>query len=366
MAEETPKMHRDFPRWHAAIAIGDEAERQSARWASVSAITAHADRAMVEALVRLAFATAHQPASSHAVSKIHEALREEDDTFDPDGTARELQVLAGACLAVLFERNDDIGAAAALSVATAGLGGARSLDLPMDLLVLAETGLERMAEANRMRPDLSEYINSEAPTVDFEAAATKAKEGNYEAVAQAFTLAAKGVQGALRTLATCQANAIRTADRFIQIQDEELELLWWLTGGRSSDLDCGFDGVPAGAQPIVFAKELADGTTLLPGPRSIKPLLTRAGLKERKKLTIASALNAAPSKWLWPLVEGEGDPSPVTQPIHFAIKRHQETGGGEAWVPNWAAVVGIDASRQLSALLLATLFYRERLLRLFE
>jgi len=34
-------------------------------------------------------------------------------------------------------------------------------------------------------------------------------------------------------------------------------------------------------------------------------------------------------------------------------------------VPNWAAVVGVDAARQFSPLSLGTLFYRERLLARF-
>lgn len=363
MADETPVMHRDFPRWHAAVAVGNDTDLRDARWAAVHALAEKADASMVEALVRLAFATKQAP-SGHALSKLYEAYREADDTFDSSSAAREMQVLAGACLAVLLEASGDSAATAALSVATSSLAGGRTAKLPMDLPALAEAAIERLADANRERPSLSSLINSESPKFDFEAAATKAREANWEAVGQAFTLAANSVRKATQALATRQANATRAIDRFIQVQDEELQMLWWLTGARSVDLDCAFDAVPANAQPLVFASELADSTAFLPGPRSIKPLLTRAGLKERKKLTLAATIGAASSTWLSTVV-GEGDPSPVTQPIHFAIKRHLEAGGGDTWVPNWAAVVGVDAARQLSTLSLGTLFYRERLLALF-
>ncbi|MOA64383.1 hypothetical protein D3C78_1904110 [compost metagenome] len=64
------------------------------------------------------------------------------------------------------------------------------------------------------------------------------------------------------------------------------------------------------------------------------------------------------------MVEGV-DPSPVSTPLHFAIKRQLETGPGEAWVAGWAAATGIDAQYALPGLTLGELFYRERLLVLF-
>lgn len=363
MADEAPVMHRDFPRWYAAVAVGDDAQLRAARWAAVHAISQGVDAPMIEGLMRLAFAT-KQPPSNQALARIHEAHRTADDTFDPNHVGREMQVLAGASLAILMEANGDSAATAALSVATTVLAGGRTTQLPMDLPALAETAIERLADANRTRPSLNALMSAETPKIDFEPAATKAKEASWEAVGQAFALAATNVRTAIRTLATRQASATRAIDRFIQVQDEELQMLWWLIGGRSVTLECAFDAVPANAQSLVFASELADDTASLPGPRSIRPLLTRVGLKERKKLTLAAALGAAPATWLESLV-GESDPSPVTQPIHFAIKRYLEAGGGDTWVPNWAAVVGVDGARQYSALSLGTLFYRERLLAIF-
>jgi hypothetical protein len=364
MADEAPQMHKDFPRWYATLEVGPDTDRRAARWAGVDAVVSKADRATVEALVRIAFAS-RQPPAGHSLTRIQEAYRFEDETFEPAKAAREMEVLAGACLAVLFDRGGDLGAAAALSVASASFAGGRAPNLPMELTTLAENALERMADGNRTRPALAGLAIEDSPKVDFEAAGVKAQEETGEALAAAFTLAANSVRTAMRTLATRQARAIRAVDRFIQVQDEELQMLWWLTGGRSWDFDCAFDAVTADAQPLVFAKELADSTTFLPGPRSVKPLLVRAGLKERKKLTIGATVNAADAKWLAALVE-DANPSPVTEPMHFAVKRQVEAGGGEAWIAGWAAVVGVDGGRSLSALALGTQFYRERLLALFE
>lgn len=360
MAEEASAMHRDFPRWYAAVEVGSNVERRDARWATVQSLADTADASMVEELVRLAFNTKSRP-SRTGLDKIHAAYRQADDTFDSSNTAREMQVLAGATLAVLLEASEESAAIAALSVVTASMEGRRATQLPMNLPVLAKAAIERLADAERKRPSLGTLISVEPPKFDIEASIAKLKEQpNFEVLAQIFSSTANATRTALKVLATRQTNATRAIDRFIQVQDEELQMLWWLIGGRSTDLDCAFDAVPADAQPLVFAKELADDTSFLPGPRSINALLTRAGLKERKKLNIATAISAADSAWLTSLV-GDSDPSPATQPIHFGIKRHLEVGGGETWVPAWAAIVGVDATCSFSALSLGTLFYRERL-----
>lgn len=364
MTNGAPQMHEDFPRWYATLSVGADTEQRAARWAGVDAIVTKADRAAVEALIRIAFASRQAP-SAHSLTRIQEAYAAEDETFDPRRAGREMEVLAGACLAVLFERGGDLGAIAALRVATASFAGGRTPNLPMELTALAEGALERMAEANRKRPDLAHHVAKRPLNVDLKTASAKAQEGTGEAFAAAFTLAANSIGTAMQTLVTRHAEAISAIDQFIKVQDEELQMLWWLTGGRSWELDCGFDDVAASAQPLVFATELADSTMLLPGPRSVKPLLVRAGLKERKKFTVGATVNAADAKWLAKLVE-DADPSPVTEPMHFAVKRQVEAGGNPAWIAAWAAVVGVEAERSLSTLALGTQFYRERLLALFE
>jgi hypothetical protein len=365
MAEEVRHMHEDFARWHAAIGIGDDQLRRHARWAGVSTIVEAADTQIVEALVRLAFRT-RQTAVPASLQKIRQAFKDADETFEMQGNDREVQVLSGTCLAVLMELQDAVAARAALSVTTAALGGARKADVPMDLLELAENAINRIADANRERPNLASSVSGNAPKCDFQKAAAKIRETpGWESVAEAFSLAAEATNTAMRTIVQRQATTMQAFNRFVLMQDEELQMLWWLTGQRSWDHDCSFEALAADLQPLAFSKELADNTEFLPGPPSIKALLSRAGLKERKKVVIPQVINAADSMWLQRVL-GEGDPSPVSTPLHCAIKRQLETGAGDAWIAGWSAVTGIDSTHSISPLALGTLFYRERLLILFE
>jgi hypothetical protein len=364
MADTGTSMHTDFARWYSAIGIADDQSRRLTRWKVVDSLASAADRDDIEALIRLAFRTRHG-ATIPVLQSFRDAFKAEDDAFEMCGNDRELQVLSGACLAVLMQRGGENGAAAALAVTTAALGGGRRPDLPMDLVILAEGAIDRIADVNRERPSLVGHTPAEAPKLDYSAAAAKARESSWESVALAFSLAEQATQGAIEILAQRQVGAIQTIDRFVRIQDEELQMLWWLVGQRSGDLDCAFDKVPLDAQPLVFAKELADCTTLLPGPSSVKGLLSRAGLKEHRKVTIAALINAATTAWLQDAL-GSAHPSPVTMPLHYAIERQLETGAGDAWIAGWSAACETDAAHSLSTLTLGTLFYRERLLNDFE
>jgi hypothetical protein len=359
-------MHENFARWYGTVSLGDDVARRQDRWRGVINVITDAQPATVEALLRLAYGTRAAPVPAD-LQAIRQCFKDVDETFEMSGNERELQVLAAASLSVLMEDlNANEGSRAALAVTTAALGGARKPDLPMDLAALGEAAIVRHSNASRKRPSLDSYIDSASPKLDFDKAAAKVRQqADANGLAEAFSLAADAASAAIGTVAKRQANAMDAVDKFIRAQDEELQMLWWLMGQRSEKYDCPFDAVPVDTQPIVFATELADSTQIMPGPRSVKAMLSRAGLRERKKVALTAAVNAARPELLRGLL-ADSAPSPVSAPLHFAIQRQLETGPGDAWVAGWAATTGVNASHAVSGLTLGELFYRERLLFLFE
>lgn len=354
-------MHQDFPRWYRVVSIEDDLDRVQRRWVGVSALVASATRAEIEAMIRLAFRTKQVPIPS-ALARVRQEFKSADELFDMQGNDRELEILCGATLAVLFERGGDRGATAALAMTTTALDGARAPVTPMDLVALAEHTIAHVSETHRKRPDLESQMKKEGPKFDFDKAAAKVKEQpNAEGFASAFALAAEATRAALAQVTQRMAGAVSAAGRFIAIQDEELEMLWWLVGGRSWDLDRDFTAVATAAQPLVLAKELASSTQALPGPLSVKALLSRAGLKENTTLAIPVAVNACDDGWLRGLLQGV-NVSPVSLPIHFAIQRKLETGDATSWLAGWAAAADVGVDHAVSPLSLGNLFYRERLL----
>ena len=363
MATSVEPMHQNFAHWYDSVSMGDNTARRHCRWEGLLNVVANADNEIVEALLRLAYGTRQTPPQS-SIQTIRQHFKTADETFEMDGNNRELQILAGACLAVLMEdTSSDQAERAALAVTTTALGRGRTTNLPMDLASLGDKAIDLLSEANRKRPSLA--TSKELPTFNFAKSVAKVNEQpDWAGIVEAFELAAEATRTAFSSLAEQQEQAISATAHFIQVQDEELQMLWWLTGQRSKDYDCAFDILPVDAQPFVFASELANATELLPGPPSVNAILSRAGLKERKKITLTAAVNAPTPQWLQRMVE-EIDPSPVSTPIHYAIKRQIEIGAGDAWVAAWASATGINAEHALSRLMLGELFYRERLLILF-
>lgn len=349
-------VHPDFARWYSAVGLGDDESRRKGRGEGVRLVAERANNPMVEALIRLAFKS-RQTASESAVKEIRGILKEADETIEMQGNDRELQILAGASLAVLMESESESAAYAALAVTTTAFAGARKTDLPMDLAGLAEAALLRIAATNRERPDLSSHLPDD-DDLDFDAIPELVrKDQSMAGVILALEMVAETMGEAVER----QSETLQAMDTFIRIQDEELQMLWWLTGQRSKDCNCAFSDIPAEAQPLVFGAELADATQILPGPPSAAAMLSRAGVKDKKKIAVSSAINASAQAWLRQLL-GDRNPSPVTMPLHNAIYRQLETGPGETWVAGWVSATGVGDNQTLPGLTLGTLFYRERLL----
>jgi hypothetical protein len=355
-------MHADFPRWYREVGLGEDRDRLQRRWNGLSSLIPTLDHPAIENVLRLLFHTAHGPAPE-AVAKIRKAFKDADELFDTQGNDREVEILCGALLAVLLEKNEDTAAWTALAISTSALNGNRTSQLPMDLAATAENAVTRIAEVNRVRPKLQD-ARLEAPKLDFAKAKEKLQAIDQASLNNAFDAAADATNLALSGLVKKFNSAIEQTADFIALQDEELDMLWWVLGERSHGTKKAFASLSKKERPIVFGAELAQVTVYLPGPLSIEGLLIRAGLKGDQNLTIPESVNACDKAWLATLTNGAAF-SPLSQPVHFAIQRRLETGDTASWVSGWAAICGVDANVSLPWLTLGNLFYRERLLSIF-
>jgi hypothetical protein len=351
------QMTTDFARWYAE-AFMDEGARREQRWKGVVEVAASATYEIVEVLIRLAFPTP-VPASGRKNEKlatVHSTLVQTisggDAAFDPTHAARELQVLAAAVLARLVTTMPD----AALSVTTASMAGTRKPDLPMDLVGLAEAALIKLSERKHVRQELSE-IELSAPKVQYkfdaeilatmEAAQIQAEfDRLHDATAAAIERTVSGLNRVVKVLHDRQ-----------ELDEEELQMLWWLTGGYSHVSEKPFAKIEERLRPLTLAHELAEMTAVSPGPGSVRALLLRAGVGT-SKLKLADVVNAPSAEWAKE-VSDSAMVSPVTTPIHFALEQRAELASTEAWQPAWAGLTGLPVDLQLPAVKLAELFYRE-------
>ncbi len=342
------KMPTDFPTWYATVEAGQEGKAK-ARWAGVANALSDPHVEEVETFIRLALASRQKPDQAIA-SRIVERIRAGDPTFDTRAASQETQVLAASALVARLPYSGT----AALALTTSYLDGARKPALPMDLFAMAENAVRTTAQTSRVRRKLALVNTSDvewSPTQEeiAELEPEKMVEGLRDAANAAITAVVGSVNDVLKYFAEAQ-----------QISDEELQMLWWLIGGEMPTGE-PFDKIETNVRPFALANELALRTARRPGPMGIPALLSRSGLTRTAEIKIVDAVNAMGNAWS-DLTIGTLPISPVTHPLHEAVRRRKETGAGPDWVKNWSAVCEVDEDYSLSTLRLAELFYRERLL----
>lgn len=348
-------MQNEFADWYSSLSFNDDANYIAKRWESVEKLIEENDRNDLELLIQIAFRIKVQMGSAEVAalrSKLSSDLGAPGD--------EELTLLAATVLA--YEMNDDSDEAArvATAVSTAFCVGLRPLKQPMDLVGLSENVLRRLAETSRRRPAL-EAQKPPRSTLDpneVNAFVTKANGGAYGEATQAIAVSTNKI---LSGLAKRQATFEAAVQRYVRVQDEELDILWWLLGNHCNDLGLSFSNVPVEQRPLAIARELAKLTTVLPGPSAITSLLTRAGVLEAPRLSITAAVQGMPAKWLAEAIaEYSIDQSDrFTKPILFAFLRHQELEGNDGWIQGWSTLTGLDQAAEVDPLQLAETAYRE-------
>ena len=361
MTSSENDMHEHFAKWYAEVSMGDDSGQRAARWESVTKMVSKVQFEDLETLLQLCFQGRAKP-NAETISKLYEPFTESDPTFDIAENEREVRILAGAALVVLMENFDlSWGNEAALGATTAGMQGQRTHDLPQDLVALGENAIRKRAEANRTRPKVHSEPAGVQIKVNVEQVSEKLSESfDANGVAQALARLGELVQSRFSALTKQQAKAMQSLEHFLEIQDEELEMLWWLMGEYSTSYGRPFLKVPPRAQTLVFSTELAEMTKVVPGPTSIIALLSRTGLSGRRKIGLVPVVNGIREHWLGERVSTKLS-SPLVTPIHEAVKRRLETGESEAWVAGWAAVTGLPGALELKPIEIAIQFYHEAL-----
>lgn len=353
---DIPPVTAEFAQGYA-LAFMDDDPKRDARWKSVNEIASTADVTTIEVLARLAFRTTAQPsgfkddALAAALEAICDVMRTNDGEFNPSTNTRAMEVLAAFILREMFTRY----ANASLAVTTTSFGGARKPDLPIDLVGLAENAIVSLARSRHVRPDESQF-KIEAPKLGFEIAKDVIAPEQWK---DEFSRLKLAVEKGIATIVQRQNKALEASHQYMRIADEELEMLWWLVGGRSVDLKSAFEEVDNNIRPLVFGRELARLTFQTPGPVSIGSLLSRAGAGS-EKLKITDAIAAVSLQWAEAATK-RGATSPATTPIHYGLEKRAELNSNDAWISGWVAATGLAEDLQLSGREIGELFYREHL-----
>lgn len=365
MAEE---MDAHFADWYAVANPTADHEKVSLRWRGVAEAAASQTRQAVPTLVHLflGLPTRDGDALERQTRKI---FQKSDASFRMEGNGREFQVLAGSILGHIAKTRPDLGDLAALAIACLGFRQLVDGVVP-DILARLDEHLRQRAIAVRRRT-VPPHIS--APTLDFKEEVEKiqaipANQANQ--VAAPLNAVLEKTADRLARFGREVQSAVNQHVRALAAQDEELNILWWILSGTSSDAQVPFRELHLGEAALRAAKELADRTRIFPPPPSAVAFLDRALCLAspnhgEERLALADAIARAPAEW-------RSSPSAITTdalqqildlaPVSLALQRSAENSNPDVWGPAVASLAGVDPNAARAPLELAAQYYHELLL----
>lgn len=123
-----------------------------------------------------------------------------------------------------------------------------------------------------------------------------------------------------------------------KVYREDSQILWWMTGEWSRDLNKPFKQLRHQEAAIVAGKELADLIEVLPGPNAAKTvlhkLLSVLLVENQKDGTLSTIINMLSKDWKQHVLECyPGDQTKEITPILTAISNSLAVEGASEWKP---------------------------------
>ena len=351
-------MHKDFADWYRLVDLEPKGETIEKRWQAIEQFCESVNSAQALELIRLFY---RRPTKDHSFPEtFRSSFQEADVTFPMRDNAPELRVLAGATLVQLLEEDsDELADTVALGIVCTDYHGRRRDDITIPEIV-------HCARQYLVRRSTSLRTPKETPR--FTEPLQKLFEPLKEACIQNTFSAA---EQPLHDLFTNLGNAIEEATKHLvhlqQLRQEESNILWWLFGEYSRDINEPMTKIGFPAACVVAAKELADLTVVLPGSLSAVAFLDKmlhiAKAKFPDTTTLQAAVNASPREWRnqWMQQLNITNVEDLC-PVLFAIKKSLETDGRDDWVPAFEKAAAVKVAEAIHPRDLTYQVYIENLL----
>jgi len=335
-------MHKFFSEWYRVVSLQPDGALLEKRWQGIEKAVQSADFSGMLELIRIFFSI---PVKDNEYAERYRLVFQGiDPAFMMRGNDLEVAVLSGASIVHCLEaRKPEYADAIALASIAANCKGMRTQPPIPEVIMLCEQHLSQRSAQLRSLGPVPEIVPLDL---------TETYDAN------------SGAQ--LRQFAESAVSAIGYLHRKMQLQEEETNILWWLFGGHSRDMDKRMADVGLPAACLVIGKELADLTLILPGPLSATAFMDKMFLsikqENRKQTTIKDAVNACPREWRTKWIS-KRDIQSIDDfcPIHLAVSKSLQTDGTVDWLPAYEKSAGVEVKSRIDPLEIAMQVYHESL-----
>lgn len=353
-------MHKNFGEWYRLVSIEPNGDLLEKRWAAVeewASILKEDDVSLLET-VRI-FCGMQSKMSREGFLEV---LREHDSAF-PQRNELEIQVLAGASLVacVVSVDGDEKGSLRASFIAGTAVAISSLFKSDSDLIEITQeiiANLQRISRDQRQRKEFSTNLLGAKPD--------SATKGIEQVTAAADNEQLKtSVVPVLKTLLDAvhrSETALKAAAHCLRCADEENNILWWIEGCSSRDLDTPWASLPKESIPLIAAKELADLTDIALGPQEAAALLHRIlSASKCEKVSVRACVNAVPEEWCKNVASKHDQSGLDLAPLWFALSNRSRS-NAESWVPLFESIFGLSSDASLNPERVALQAYFEAVL----
>lgn len=345
-------MNTSFADWYRSVSIVPTNEMLRLRWEGIITLTKKANVDLVMDLVLFYYG---KQVSDERLKNVTSIFQDKDATFSLKNNSAELKVLAGASLLELLEKKNELSTLTALLVVCYSFGRLGEGILPelvgaCDNYLLNKDNDERIKNLTAVKLNTSKKLTDEltkhntAPT--FESLKVPLQQ--------------------IGTDLEQQKSAIRALELKLAQRYEESQVLWWLFGEFSSEMQCHFLELNNSAW-VFIAKELADKTESQSGLASAKAFLYKAlkiSNKHTAKTSFSQSIPLVDEQWLKGLNANIEDArlKPFI-PTLVALSFYSNPATRETWLPNLeSTTLGFNPASEFPLVEMALQSYRERLL----
>ena len=254
-------MNKNFGEWYRGAALEPENERLKNRWKGVQNFIEVTTPNDIINLVKLFF---NIPAEKKFLIAFIDSFTEEDAAF-PRKCMQELSVLSGAALNQIVESQNDMSIFAELLVYCAAIGSRRPAvqDIYDEIISALINQSANIREKERTLAVSSELL--EIPDSSNIIEQLDNEQGSWtEDKSNTFLKYISDLNNFLIKV----SERLNGSNEFAEIYFEDSQILWWLIGGWSRDLEKPYKNFSKKEVALIIGKELADLVSVLPGPYS--------------------------------------------------------------------------------------------------
>ncbi len=356
-------MHENFNNWYREANFQPAAETLQNRWSAIEKLCSRKKDVTTFALELLRVYIGYKPKEETFLESLIASFSE----FDPDYPMRrnsyENRILAGISLINLIEKKPtNISQLITLAVLCGSFQGRIKHPLK-DLYQISKDNLHSISANLRRFHNFQDFDRATLDLNEFLTQLTTAAESNQipKLNEPLQTLFSRIIEFANNILDDHKKSSL-----YIQLQQEEIDMLWWLLTKTSREYEKPYTAFSFYTACMLIPKELADLTKVIPGPLAIESLMRRMyevfGDRTKSKITLRKVVNELPKDFTTSLLDGIDYEFDHLFPLHIALKLSLENGDEKEWSETFDEISKLKSRHPLNPIDISKQFYQERLL----